>query len=152
MDLFAELTRVLAAFERQGIRYALCGGLAVVVHGAPRATKDIDVLVAPEDVPAVSDMASALGFPSRGPPFRFRQTGIVVHRFTKVVGELPLVLDVLVAEERLRPALDRVVARTVGGVTLRVLRIDDLRAMKSDAGRPQDLADLERLKDVHDEP
>lgn len=34
-----------AEYERQGIRYALVGGLAVGAQGWPRATKDVDFLV-----------------------------------------------------------------------------------------------------------
>ncbi len=31
-----------------GSHYGLCGGLAVAVHGYPRFTKDIDILIRPE--------------------------------------------------------------------------------------------------------
>jgi hypothetical protein len=44
MKLKEELLKIAARFERSGIDYALCGGLAVVVHGYPRLTKDIDAL------------------------------------------------------------------------------------------------------------
>ena len=30
--------------DEAGVDYALCGGLAVAAHGAPRATRDIDLL------------------------------------------------------------------------------------------------------------
>ena len=43
MDLIAELKRVTGAFDEAGLTYALCGGLAVAVHGAPRATTDLDL-------------------------------------------------------------------------------------------------------------
>jgi hypothetical protein len=39
------LAEVTAALDAAGIDYALIGGLAVGVHGHPRATKDIDFLV-----------------------------------------------------------------------------------------------------------
>lgn len=45
MDLFDELTRVVAALDASGVQYAVCGALALAIHGLPRATKDIDVLV-----------------------------------------------------------------------------------------------------------
>lgn len=41
-DLMASLRSLL---EDQGIAYAILGALAVVVHGQPRPTEDIDVLV-----------------------------------------------------------------------------------------------------------
>jgi hypothetical protein len=45
MDLAAELRDVVGALAAQQIPYALAGGLAVAVWGAPRATKDIDLLI-----------------------------------------------------------------------------------------------------------
>ena len=44
-DLVAELQSIARAFDRDGVEFALCGGLAVAVHGHVRATKDIDLLV-----------------------------------------------------------------------------------------------------------
>ena len=37
------LDAVIDALDGLGVRYALVGGLAVGVWGAPRATKDIDL-------------------------------------------------------------------------------------------------------------
>ena len=37
-------SRRVRALERAKVPYALCGGLAVALHGFPRATKDIDLL------------------------------------------------------------------------------------------------------------
>ena len=50
LDLAAELAAIVAALDEAGIPYALCGGLAVAVHGHARATQYIDLLVLPEDV------------------------------------------------------------------------------------------------------
>jgi predicted nucleotidyltransferase len=38
-----------AALERGGVEYVLIGGVASSVHGRPRATDDIDILVDPRD-------------------------------------------------------------------------------------------------------
>ena len=50
MNLVDELHAVVAALEGAGIVYAICGGVAVTIHGATRSTKDIDILIAPTDV------------------------------------------------------------------------------------------------------
>jgi len=42
MDLKAELEAVCRAFEKEGVRYILVGGMAVTLHGIPRYTEDID--------------------------------------------------------------------------------------------------------------
>ena len=51
-DLHAELRRVARALDEEGVAYALVGGLAVSIHARPRATDDIDVLVAGADLTA----------------------------------------------------------------------------------------------------
>lgn len=44
-----ELTRqVLAALEREGVKYVVFGAVALALHGLPRATQDLDIFVAPE--------------------------------------------------------------------------------------------------------
>jgi len=40
----------------------LCGGLAVAVHGHPRATMDIDVLVRAEQLTSAIQVARGVGF------------------------------------------------------------------------------------------
>jgi hypothetical protein len=40
--------RVLDALEREGVRYAVFGAVAINVHGLPRFTEDLDIFLAPE--------------------------------------------------------------------------------------------------------
>jgi len=40
-----DLTKICAALNREGARYILIGGFAVIAHGLERPTKDIDLLV-----------------------------------------------------------------------------------------------------------
>jgi hypothetical protein len=44
MDLYDELRSLVAALDRQHVDYAICGGIALALHGYPRFTKDIDLL------------------------------------------------------------------------------------------------------------
>ena len=44
---FDACKRVLAAFERQGVRYAIFGAAALNIHGLARFTEDLDVFIAP---------------------------------------------------------------------------------------------------------
>jgi len=46
--LFDELNDIIDSLEKSGVEYAVCGGLALAVHGFPRATFDIDILIQPE--------------------------------------------------------------------------------------------------------
>jgi hypothetical protein len=45
---FGEIVRILASFEREGLDYAIFGGVALNFHGIVRATEDLDVFVRPD--------------------------------------------------------------------------------------------------------
>jgi hypothetical protein len=45
---FESAKRVLAALEREGVRYAVFGGGALNLLGLARFTKDLDLFIAPE--------------------------------------------------------------------------------------------------------
>lgn len=44
-DLFEKFLQVLEAFGKEEVDYVLVGGFAVILHGMPRLTQDIDVFV-----------------------------------------------------------------------------------------------------------
>jgi len=48
VDLEATL-RFLKALQDEGVRYALVGGLAMIVHGRVRATRDVDIFIAVDE-------------------------------------------------------------------------------------------------------
>jgi hypothetical protein len=41
-------TKVLAALEREHVRYVVFGAVALAIHGIPRATEDLDLFIAPD--------------------------------------------------------------------------------------------------------
>jgi len=41
--------KVLAAFEREGVRYVVFGAVAMNLQGLARATQDLDVFIAPDE-------------------------------------------------------------------------------------------------------
>ena len=45
---FEEAKRLLAALEREGVRYIVVGAIAMAAHGLIRATRDLDLFVAPD--------------------------------------------------------------------------------------------------------
>jgi hypothetical protein len=45
---FGELKRVLAAFEKEDVRYVLVGSMAMAAQGLVRATRDVGFFVAPD--------------------------------------------------------------------------------------------------------
>jgi hypothetical protein len=45
---FEIIERLLGALEREGVRYAIFGAVALNLHGAARFTEDLDLFVEPE--------------------------------------------------------------------------------------------------------
>lgn len=149
MNLVDELHAIAAALRAAGIRYAVCGGVAVSAHGAPRSTKDIDILVAPEDLPRVLDAVRPLGYVFLALPMTFdegtpRERN--VQRVSKIAGSDHLLLDLLVANASLAGALDDALEVQLAEGPLSVVSRATLVRMKRMASRPQDLLDLENLE------
>lgn len=145
MDLYAELVELARALTSAGIPYALCGGLAVAAHGAPRATKDIDLLVRPEALAAIESVVEQLGFRHRAGPMRFRD-GMELRRISKIANGQHLTLDLLLVNPDLEDAWGSRFDLPLGGATLSVIGRDALIRMKLSAARPIDLHDVERLE------
>jgi len=49
MDLIDKFLQVINQFEKENVEYVLIGGFAVVLHGFPRLTQDIDVFIRPTE-------------------------------------------------------------------------------------------------------
>jgi hypothetical protein len=148
VDLAAELGALARALSARGVEHAFCGAVALAVHGVPRATRDLDVVVPPAQLDLARAAAADVGFTIEALPITFASTGVEVRRFTKLVGTEHLTLDVLVASGPLEGVLRDAETWTWAEGPLRVVSRATLSAMKSLAGRPQDLADLARLREV----
>ena len=64
--LLQELLDVTSDLERNGIEYAVCGGLALAIHGFARATLDIDILILAENLEKAYQVAAKKGFDIKG--------------------------------------------------------------------------------------
>lgn len=147
MVLSEELDGLIASLEDAKLEYALAGGLAVAVWGAPRATKDIDLLVPPEQVDAIRAVAKGRGFLLEAGPITFRD-GMELRRLTKYQGSDLLTLDLIPVNPTVEEAWrSRKRVPTLRG-TLWVVDRQALIEMKLRAGRPQDIFDVERLRDL----
>lgn len=151
---------VFSALNEVGVRYVVVGGLAVVLHGHPRLTADVDIVLDLEPVSAKKAMEAlkSIGLKARAPvdPAAFadpRQReswvadkGMTVFNLYSSVNPL-LSLDLFVRDPMPFEQLwSRSQTIDLGGVRIRVASIDDLIAMKRAAARPQDLSDIEALE------
>ena len=147
--LITVLTDVVRSLTGQGADYALAGGLAYGALVEPRATTDVDLLIlidkpTPKKIAALfsSTFESLVPHPS---PMEFK--GLSIWRTVGIWRGSEIIVDLLLAQsDFLRTALRR--KRTVDfrGVPLPIVTLEDLVILKVMAGRLQDLADLERIK------
>lgn len=147
MDLFEELMMLTAELEGARVDYALAGGLAVAVWGAPRATKDIDLLVRPEALAAARQVVGHRGFILPAAPLKFRD-GMTVERVSRVENGTLLTVDFLVVDTNLEPAWSSRTRLETERGALWVVSRDALIQMKLAAGRTQDVADVEALREL----
>lgn len=147
-DLMEELTALCRAFESEGIEYAICGGIAVAIHGYPRATQDLDVLVKADDVARIERITRKAGFTLSAGIVPFdtgKPTERRILRVSKAAGEDLLTLDLLLVTPFLEDVWSGREKYRVGDGTWQVVSRSGLAKMKKIAGRPIDLADLAGL-------
>ena len=153
---------VFRALNDRGVRYLVAGGVAVVLHGHLRYTKDLDLVVdlAPEPALEAIQALSALGLVPSAPvdPLSFadaqaRQAWVREKDMTVFSLHDPddarIVVDLFVEPpsdfEALWTASEEVQLDTT---TVKIVSLDDLIAMKRSAGRPRDLLDVEELEQI----
>jgi hypothetical protein len=151
--------QLMEALVRADVRFILIGGLAVGVHGAVRATRDMDIV--PDPDPAnLERLAAVLG------ELDARQIGVdtelLPYRATEPEGlaaggsfQLATVhgqLDVL-QESEVIPAYETLAEDALEidwrGHHIRVCSLARLREMKRAGNRPLDRLDLDALADAH---
>jgi len=147
VTLYEELRAVLDSLDQAGVDYALIGGLAVAVWGSPRATKDIDLLIQPADLPRAMQALRAAGFTLEAQPMEFKD-GTNLQRVSKIdpSGNL-MTVDLMLVDGNLAPAWASRARLPLRDRQVSVISRDALIAMKALAARPQDLADIQSLKE-----
>ncbi|MBI4262814.1 MAG: nucleotidyltransferase [Acidobacteria bacterium] len=145
LELLAALAPVL---ERWG-RWYLFGAQAVILHGVPRLSADVDVTLAlAPDTPDrfAAEMQSAGFALAVDDPDFVRRTRVLpfVHRATGMP------LDVVLAGSGLEDEfLNRAVPIEVGGTRVPLIEVGDLVIAKVLAGRSKDLDDARGLWRIH---
>ena len=78
-----ELQALAAKLHAEQIPYALCGALALAVHGYPRATLGIDLLALAGSSERIRDCARTLGFTLEAAPTDLAGGAVRIARFPK---------------------------------------------------------------------
>lgn len=144
--LIEELKLIVGSFNRNQIDFALCGGLAVAAHGLVRATQDVDFLILSESLNAAYEAAALVGYDIRGLDISFKERTVEIRRVSKVVGEEVISLDLLLVTPHVEDVWADRQEIEFFGLKLYVVSRSGLIKMKEQAGRPQDLLDIDRLR------
>lgn len=155
MNITDEFTGLTDAMLDAGIDYAVCGGFALALHGFPRFTNDIDLLILPADLANALDTAKRCGFTDEPEPLVLgQQSGhrCELWRINKFKDTDHLTLDFILATTVLQSVWDGRLAYMWQNRSLPVVSAAGLAKMKRLAGRPQDLLDIQTLGFNLDDP
>ena len=150
------------ALEQHKVRYLLVGGLAMNLHGVPRTTMDVDLVVAldPANLKAFLVAVEALRLSPVAPvslndmldPARrqqwLKEKNMLVFALRPPEIQGPTV-DVLIDPPvDVEAALTRTIWREVEGVRIPLISVEDLIHLKEKSGRAQDRSDIEHLRRI----
>ncbi len=146
-SLFDELSFLVRRFNEERLDYALCGGLALAIHGFPRATFDIDFLIRPESLDRAYEIAAEHGFDIKGLDMSFKERAVEIRRVSKIDDDGNVIsLDLLLVTPMVEDVWESREEFEWESLELWVVSRGGLMRMKSLAGRDKDLIDLGRLK------
>jgi hypothetical protein len=152
---------ILEKLYHANIRYLIVGGLAVNLHGVPRVTQDIDLIISTdrENVEKLCNLLKELGYTPRLPenPLGIAQEAVrkewIEKRNLKAFSfyhqkdnykVIDIVLDSPLDFEK---AFEQKTCIAVRDITIYTVSINGLMQMKQAAGRPQDTSDVQMLKE-----
>jgi hypothetical protein len=147
VDLFDELNQIVSSLEANDIEYAVCGGLALTIHGFPRATFDIDVLLREESLAKAFEIVAEQGYDIHGLDISFKERAVEIRRVSKIDedGEV-LPLDFLLVTPYVEDVWDTRISFAWEGKSLTIVSREGLLKMKKLAGRHKDLIDIDRME------
>jgi hypothetical protein len=158
-----DIQGIFEALDRGEVEYLVIGGVAVGFHGFVRATKDVDIVPSPEpeNLTRLAGVLTRLDAQIEGAeefegeelpdpldPEALAMGGNWVLRtqlgrfdIMQWIGDDPL-------WEKLSPTA---IEAEIGALPVKFASYESLVALKEQAGRPQDLIDLQRLREARGE-
>jgi hypothetical protein len=153
LDLFKSL-------QAHNIDYLLIGGLAMNLHGVPRMTMDVDLVIAMDanNITKLASCASELGL-HPNVPVKLQDLADAAKR-DALLTEKHLIALSLISNTPASPTVDIIihhpldfkqafskkVLRDIAGTPVMLACIEDMITLKKAAGREQDLSDITHLE------
>lgn len=154
--MLLDFERISSHLDSEGLRYVLVGGMAVTIHGGTRITHDADLAIA-FDLENRRRMVAALA------PLHPRPQRLAVGAawewdekclrapwsiFQTDAGRVDLIVRLPGIKDGFEGLYARSEIRETRGIAVRIASIEDLLAMKGEAGRDKDREDERQLRAI----
>lgn len=138
------LQDVFKSFQRHDVRYVVIGGIASILHGVPRATFDLDILIeaTPENAQRLLDALMDAGL---GTAALTSREAILANEITVFKDRIRVDVQTFTPGVEFPEAWSRRKTVTYQGQDFFILSKRDLIDSKRAAGRPVDMEDVRLL-------
>lgn len=144
------LKDVFGSFQRHNVRYIVIGGIASVIHGVPRATFDLDILI-DADSGNARNLLDALLDAGFGTAALTDAEEILSNEITIFKDRVRIDVQTSTPGLDFKEAWERRKTLEYQDQTFYVVSLEDLIASKRAAGRDIDLEDVRLLELPSDE-
>lgn len=140
-----QLRGVYSSLHKHRVKYLTIGGIAAILHGVPRATFDLDILIesTPENAQRLLDALLDAGF---GTASLVTAEQLLAHEITIFRDRVQIDVQTSTKGIAFEEAWERREVMQYEQQEFHVLSRDDLIASKRAAGRPKDLEDVRLLE------
>ena len=143
--MLARLPDVFRCLHAHDVRYVVIGGIAAIVHGVPRTTFDVDLLIEATDENA-RRLLAALSEAGIGAAALTSADGLLRHEITIFKDVVRIDVQTMTPGVAFADAWSRRIEREISGTKYWLLSRQDLVATRRAAGRPKDLEDIRVLE------
>jgi tRNA nucleotidyltransferase/poly(A) polymerase len=139
------LLDVFSSFHKHEVRYLVIGGIAAVLHGVPRATFDLDILIeaSPDNARELLDALTEAHFATAT---LITADELLAHEITIFRDRVRIDVQTSTPGIKFEVAWQKKVIMTYQGQEFYVVSKEDLIASKRAAGRGKDLEDVRMLE------
>jgi predicted nucleotidyltransferase len=149
LELNSDFKDLLKSLNSNKVRYLLIGGYAVILHGHPRLTNDLDVVIRndSENIDRCIDALREFGFGGSDlTPKLFAEPKSIVR-----LGVEPVKIEILNYLEAVDfdDAYERREVRSAEDIEIALISLGDLLANKKAVGRDKDMLDVKELTKIN---
>ncbi|HEY0544109.1 MAG TPA: DUF6036 family nucleotidyltransferase [Pyrinomonadaceae bacterium] len=136
---------MFASFQKREVKYLVIGGIAAVLHGVPRATFDLDILIeaSPDNAQRLLDALIDASFATAT---MITADELLAHEITIFRDRVRIDVQTSTPGITFEEAWQKRVAMTYQEQEFYVAAKEDVIASKRAAGREKDLADVRMLE------